>query len=123
MIDDLVNRGVREPYRLFTSRAEYRLLLRYDNADYRLAKYGYRFGLLTREQYERVKRKYETVKVFIEKLKEVKVKPEVINPVLEKAGSTPLKESKTVYEILKRPEVKLQEILKVIPFELDIEDR
>ena len=123
MIDDLVNRGVREPYRLFTSRAEYRLLLRYDNADYRLAKYGYRFGLLTREQYERVKRKYETVKVFTDKLREVKVKPEVINPVLEKAGSTPLKESKTVYEILKRPEVKLQEILKVIPFELDIEDR
>ncbi|GAB6076303.1 tRNA uridine-5-carboxymethylaminomethyl(34) synthesis enzyme MnmG [Desulfurobacterium crinifex] len=123
MIDDLVNRGVREPYRLFTSRAEYRLLLRCDNADYRLAKYGYRFGLLTREQYERVKRKYETVKVFIEKLREVKVKPEVINPVLEKAGSTPLKESKTVYEILKRPEVKLEEILKVISFELDIEDR
>ena len=123
MIDDLVNRGVREPYRLFTSRAEYRLLLRYDNADYRLAKYGYRFGLLTREQYERVKRKYETVKIFIEKLREVKVKPEVINPVLEKAGSTPLKESKTVYEILKRPEVKLQEMIEVVPFELDIEDR
>ncbi|RUM42713.1 MAG: tRNA uridine-5-carboxymethylaminomethyl(34) synthesis enzyme MnmG, partial [Desulfurobacterium sp.] len=123
MIDDLVNRGVREPYRLFTSRAEYRLLLRYDNADYRLAKYGYRFGLLTREQYERVKRKYETVKVFIEKLREVKVKPEIINPVLEKANSTPLRESKTVYEILKRPEVKLQEMLRVIPFELDIEDR
>ncbi|ADY73761.1 tRNA uridine 5-carboxymethylaminomethyl modification enzyme mnmG [Desulfurobacterium thermolithotrophum DSM 11699] len=123
MIDDLVNKGVREPYRLFTSRAEYRLLIRYDNADYRLAKYGYRFGLLTREQYERVKRKYETIKVFIEKLKEVKVKPEVINPVLEKAGSTPLKESKTVYEVLKRPEVKLYEILKVISFKLDIEDR
>ncbi len=123
MIDDLVNRGVREPYRLFTSRAEYRLLLRYDNADYRLAKYGYRLGLLTREQYERVKKKYETVKVFIEKLREVKVKPDVINPVLEKANSTPLKESKTVYEILKRPEVKLKEMLKVISFELDVEDR
>ncbi|MEO2068837.1 MAG: tRNA uridine-5-carboxymethylaminomethyl(34) synthesis enzyme MnmG [Desulfurobacteriaceae bacterium] len=122
MIDDLVNKGVREPYRLFTSRAEYRLLLRYDNADYRLAKYGYKFGLLTRQQYERVKKKYETVKVFVEKLKEVKVKPEVINPVLEKVSSTPLKESKSIYEILKRPEVPLNEILSVVFVPFDLED-
>ena len=123
MIDDLVNKGVREPYRLFTSRAEYRLLLRYDNADYRLAKYGYKFGLLTKEQYERVKRKYESVKVFIEKLKEVKLKPEEVNPILEKEGSTFVKESKSAYELLKRPEVKLNDLLKLLPFDLSLEDK
>ncbi|TCK05207.1 tRNA uridine-5-carboxymethylaminomethyl(34) synthesis enzyme MnmG [Phorcysia thermohydrogeniphila] len=121
MIDDLVNRGVREPYRLFTSRAEYRLLLRYDNADYRLAKYGYKFGLLTREQYERVKKKYETVKVFIEKLKEVKLKPQHVNSILEACGSTPLKETKSAYEILRRPEVPLDKLLELLP-ELQLDD-
>jgi len=121
MIDDLVNKGVREPYRLFTSRAEYRLLLRYDNADYRLAKYGYKFGLLTREQYERVKKKYETVKVFIDKLKEVKLKPQQLNPILESCGSTPLKETKSAYEILRRPEVPLDKLLELLP-ELQVDD-
>jgi len=121
MIDDLVNRGVREPYRLFTSRAEYRLLLRYDNADYRLAKYGYKFGLLTREQYERVKKKYETVKVFIDRLKEAKLKPQEVNPILEACGSTPLKETKSAYEVLRRPEVPLSKLLELLP-ELRLED-
>ncbi len=122
MIDDLVTKGVREPYRLFTSRAEYRLLLRYDNADFRLAKYGYKFGLLTERQYERVKKKYETVKVFIEKLKEVKLKPEQVNPILEGEESRPVKESRSAYEFLKRPELKLEDILRFIHFDLSLED-
>lgn len=122
MIDDLVSKGVREPYRLFTSRAEYRLLLRYDNADLRLAKYGYKFGLLTEEQYEKVKKKYETVNVFIEKVKDLKIPPDVVNPLLKKAGSTLIKESKSVYEILKRPKISLEELLKVVPFETNVEN-
>ena len=116
MIDDLVNRGVKEPYRLFTSRAEYRLLLRYDNADRRLAHYGYRFGLLSREQYEQVKKKYETVKVFIENLKTTKLKPEQVNSTLLECGSSPIKEPKTAYEVLKRPEVPAKDVLKIAGF-------
>lgn len=121
MIDDLVNRGVTEPYRLFTSRAEYRLLLRYDNADYRLARYGYRFGLLTREQFERVMRKYESVNVLVMKLREMKLKPSQVNPILESKGSSTISQSRSASEILKRPEVSIKDLIGFIDFEFEAE--
>ncbi len=121
MIDDLVNRGVTEPYRLFTSRAEYRLLLRYDNADYRLARYGYRFGLLTREQFERVMRKYESVNVLVMKLREMKLKPSQVNPILESKGSSKISQSRSASEILKRPEVSIKDLIGFIDFEFEAE--
>jgi len=76
---------------------------------------------LTREQYERVKKKYETVKVFIDRLKEAKLKPQEVNPILEACGSTPLKETKSAYEVLRRPEVPLSRLLELLP-EFRLED-
>ena len=123
MIDDLVNRGVSEPYRLFTSRAEYRLILRYDNADYRLARYGYKFGLLSREQFERVMRKYEAVRVIITKLKETKLNPSEANEFLVKLGASPIKERKSAIELLKRPEVRLESVLGFIDVTIEAEGK
>ncbi len=121
MIDDLVNRGVTEPYRLFTSRAEYRLLIRYDNADYRLARYGYRFGLLSREQFERVMRKYESVRVIISNLKSEKLKPAQVNEVLSKLGTSTISEAKPAIELLKRPEVGIKDLAGFIDVSIEAE--
>ncbi len=123
MIDDLVNRGVTEPYRLFTSRAEYRLVLRYDNADYRLAKYGYKFGLLSEQQYERVKKKYENVGALVDRLKTFKITPDRANSVLKELGTSEISASKTAYELLKRPEVSIKNLgISIDEFGTDVVD-
>ncbi|KLO24577.1 tRNA uridine 5-carboxymethylaminomethyl modification protein [Marinitoga sp. 1155] len=106
LIDDLIIKGTNEPYRLLTSRAEFRLLLRHDNAHIRLAKYGYKYGLIPKEFYEKVINLEKKVQEEIERLKTVKIKPNNrINDILVKSGTTPIKSGMNLYELLKRPQV------------------
>jgi tRNA uridine 5-carboxymethylaminomethyl modification enzyme len=106
LIDDLVTKGTREPYRMFTSRAEYRLLLREDNADFRLRELGYRLGLVPEDVYRQFCRKKETVEKVLNRLIEVKLNPDP--GVLEKLkglDSTPIKNSTSLAQLLKRSEI------------------
>jgi tRNA uridine 5-carboxymethylaminomethyl modification enzyme len=105
LVDDLVTKGTDEPYRMFTSRAEYRLLLRQDNADARLLEKGYRIGLIKKEQWEAFLEKKTMVESELKRLKRTRIKPFVINPVLRRLGGSEIKEDTTLYQILKRPEV------------------
>jgi len=111
LIDDLVNKSTDEPYRMFTSRAEYRLLLRQDNADRRLMKYGYQFGLIPDSVYTRLKTKEKFIDDFITFLERTGISPEEINPCLESAGSSIVWEKEKLIQLLKRPEVGLSELL------------
>jgi len=106
LIDDLTTKGTEEPYRMFTSRVEYRLIVREDNADKRLAQYGHALGLLSTEDYAMVKHKYEAINSEIEHLRVTKVPPGTpLDEILENASSAPLKQSISLYDLLKRPEI------------------
>jgi tRNA uridine 5-carboxymethylaminomethyl modification enzyme len=109
LIDDLITKGTKEPYRMFTSRAEYRLLLRQDNADLRLMEKGYKAGLITGNQYNVFTQKKTLIEEELNRLCNTKVKPEIINPVLQNIGGTPVKESVALYQLLKRPNAELPE--------------
>ncbi len=105
LIDDLVTKGTNEPYRIMTSRAEYRLLLRQDNADMRLTERGYAIGLVKKDRYERLLKKKEVVAEETDRLKKKILQPDVVNPFLEEKGSTPVKSGISLLELLKRPEI------------------
>lgn len=109
LIDDLVNKGVDEPYRMFTSRAEYRILLRQDNADMRLTPYAERFGLATAERTERFHRKKDTIESMLQVARTTNVKPAEINSLLESRGSNALSRGSKLFELIARPELQLND--------------
>mgnify|MGYP002550945642 CR=1 FL=1 len=115
LIDDLVTKGVDEPYRMFTSRAEYRILLRQDNADIRLTPLGYEIGLISRKRYEHFVKKNTLVESLISYSRRQSIKAEEINGYLKSVGSEPLTQGRKLYDILMRNNVTFVSLMEVLP--------
>ena len=115
LIDDLINKGTEEPYRMFTSRAEYRTLLRQDNADIRLTEKGFEIGLADQQRLDNVRRKVQQVEEIITEFNGHKLYPEEINETLEDLGSAPIREKTSVTQLLKRPQISIDKISDASP--------
>ena len=115
LIDDLVNKGTDEPYRMFTSRAEYRILLRQDNSDLRLTEKAYKLGLATEERYQRTQTKRDHIDEIKHLLKTVSISPDQANGFLESIGQSGLKQKIKVKDILTRPKVNLHNLVELVP--------